>query len=185
MARHLLPFVEAGYGIVVPVYRGAHGTPGRTTEATLTADALGVYDALDTLLGAQVPPARRVAYGYSLGTTPAVSLAANRDVAGLIVEAGFDRLCTFHARRVKLLPMCWLMWSERHDVVERMAAVTAPLLVGHGGLDRALYPEEARALFDAASGPKDFRLYPNGTHVSLLQVGFAEAVLEFLAKLPR
>lgn len=180
-AVRMLPLLDRGYGMAMLVYRGSGGAPGTPSEAGFAADARALYDGLDGLMSDGIPPRRRVIHGYSLGTGVAVGLAAEREAAGLVLEAGFDRLCRFQEARTKGLPMCRLMWTERHDVIDRIGAIPMPVLFAHGGRDAAIPIAWAKALFAAAPEPKRFVTYPEGTHTDLMQSGLAEEMDGFIA----
>lgn len=182
MAQHMASFASLGIGIVIMRYRGQNGASGRPSEISIKGDALALYDQLDAILPEPVPAEKRFIYGFSLGTSPAVHVARNREVQGLVVEAGFDKLCRYQSKRLKGIPMCLLMWNERHEAVADIAHVRAPLLFGHGVQDKALPLEWAEALFSEAPDEKEFHTYRNGTHSNLLTQGFASEVLSFLKK---
>ena len=79
----LKPFLEQGYGLAALVFRGSSGLAGEPSEAAFAADARSLYDQLDGLMGAPVSKFDRLAYGYSLGSGVAVTLAAERGVGGV------------------------------------------------------------------------------------------------------
>jgi uncharacterized protein len=179
--RRLMPLAEAGYGLVMMEYRGSGATAGPPGEARFAADARALYDALDGLMGEEIPAARRVLHGFSLGTGVGGRLAAERPFAAVILEASFPSACLYYQKRFRGLPMCLLMWSERYDVIDRIGAVAAPKLFVHGGRDAAVPPDWGRALHDAAPGPKTFVLLEDGGHADLAAHGLIPAMRDFLA----
>jgi fermentation-respiration switch protein FrsA (DUF1100 family) len=68
----------------MPEYRGYGGNPGSPSEQGFYADAAAALNFLDEQ---GIAATRRVIYGESLGTGVAVHLAAQQDVAALILEA--------------------------------------------------------------------------------------------------
>jgi len=179
-AARLAPLLEQGNGLAMLVYRGSSGEGGVPSEAAFAADARALYDQLDALLGVVVPPERRVLHGFSLGSSVAAGLAKERAAAGLVLEATFDRCCRYYAQRFHL-PMCWLMWRERHDVVDKLAGVTVPKLFLHGAKDQAVPEAWARDLFAACVGEKQFVSYPNGEHADLMQHGALDEMAQWMA----
>lgn len=179
-AARLAPLLEQGNGLAMLVYRGSSGEGGVPSEAAFAADARALYDQLDALLGAAVPPQRRVLHGFSLGSSVAAGLAKDRAAAGLVLEATFDRCCRYYAQRFHL-PMCWLMWRERHDVVDKLAGVAVPKLFLHGAKDQAVPEAWARDLFAACVGEKQFVSYPNGEHADLMQHGALDDMAKWMA----
>lgn len=179
-AARLAPLLEQGHGLAMLLYRGSSGEGGEPSEANFAADARALYDQLDALLGVPVPPERRVLHGFSLGSSVAAGLAKDRPAAGLVLEATFDRCCRYYAQRFHL-PMCWLMWRERHDVVDKLVGVTVPKLFLHGAKDQAVPEAWARDLFAACVGEKQFVSYPNGEHADLMQHGALDAMAKWMA----
>ncbi|WP_371170603.1 alpha/beta hydrolase [Aliiroseovarius sp. 2305UL8-7] len=178
--KRLKSLVNLGYGIAVMEYRGSAKGAARAGEAEFARDANALYDKLDSVMGETIGPNNRVLHGFSLGTSIATQLAANRPAAALILESGFDQLCRFQARRWKGLPACKLMWAERHDVINSITSVDMPILVAHGALDQAIPLPWSEALFDAAPAPKEFMLYDDGAHGDLLDKGLADDIEAFL-----
>ncbi|HHI71238.1 MAG TPA: hypothetical protein ENJ91_09555 [Rhodobacteraceae bacterium] len=178
--RRLAPLIKLGYGLAVMEYRGSGATSGQASEENFASDARALYDQLDRIFEMDIQARNRVIHGYSLGSSIAVQLATSRDSSGLILEASFDRLCRFQQKRLHGLPMCLLMWKERHDVVDRIGDITAPLLLGHGERDKAIPPAWAKALFDRAPEPKMIKTYKEGTHTNLFSQGFVEDMDSFI-----
>ena len=181
----LTPLREKGYGLAMLRYRGAGGAAGRPSEAALKADALALYDQLDALMGARIPPERRVIHGFSLGSGLAAPLAAERPAAALVIEAGFASLCDYFTDKFKGAPFCWLMWTERYDSIGVIDRVAAPVLIAHGARDHAIPLDSARKLFAAAPEPKRFLPYPEGGHSNLPAQGFLDDLDEYLSEFAR
>ncbi len=184
-APRLRPLLDQGFGLAMLVYRGSSGAGGTPSEAAFTQDALALYDQLDTLLQQPIPAARRVLHGCSLGSSIAAGLAAARPAAGLILEATFDRCTRWYAQRLCGLPMDAWMWRERHDVIDKLAAVTTPKLFLHGARDEVIPIAWAKALYEAAVGEKRFVTYPQGGHADLAEHGALTDIAAFLRALPR
>ena len=180
--RRLQPLMDAGVGIVMLEYRGSGDAPGTPSEHALNVDALALYDQLDDLMGRSIPPEQRFLHGYSLGVSPATALASQRPAAGLVIEAGYDRLCRFQELRLRGIPMCRLMWAERHDVIERASNIAMPVLVSHGAQDTDVPQGWAKSLFDALPEPKRLVIFPEGNHTNLIAQGLDKQILDFLAE---
>lgn len=131
--------VLAGRHVIALEYRGGGGRPGRPSEATLKSDALV---AVDWALAKGKPV---VVHGYSLGSGLAVHVAKQRDVAAVILEAPYDRLCNLMTRNA-FLPACVLPGVQTWDTLADAAEVTAPVLILHGRSDRIIPPERSVAL---------------------------------------
>ncbi len=83
-APKIARMLESGFGVFYLNNRGYGGSAGKPTEANNVADAIAAYDHLRRL---GVPAESIVAYGESLGSGQAVRLAAERPVAGVVLEA--------------------------------------------------------------------------------------------------
>lgn len=170
------PLVRAGIGLLLVEYRGFGGNPGKPSEAGLLRDA---RSALDWLNGQGLPDGRVVLYGESLGSGVAVALAAERPVGAVVLEAPFTSVAEVAQKHYWYVPAKWLV-RDRFDSLARIAAVTAPLLVLHGGRDRTIPPMFGERLFAAASEPKQWAYFPEADHLDLWDWGAGEAVISFL-----
>jgi dipeptidyl aminopeptidase/acylaminoacyl peptidase len=168
------PLMEQGYGIAVMQYRGAPGTDGISSEVAFAQDARALYDGLDEVMGTQIAPQRRVLHGFSLGTGVAVTLASEREARLLILEASYARLCEYFSKRLRVVPMCALMWRERFDSLARISTIDMPVFFAHGAKDRALPLRMAERLFAEAVEPKSMTVYPQGGHSDLADHGVIE-----------
>ncbi len=181
-ARRLRLLADAGFGVAAMAYRGGGGVPGAPSESQLTADARAFLDGLDKLLGRPVTADQLVIYGVSLGTGLATIAASEVDLAALVLEAPFDRLCRAAENAYPIFPACLVMWDERYDSADRIADVDAPVLILHGSDDAIIPADLGKALFEAAEEPKVFELFDGARHYNLYSHGAFEAVTEFLAE---
>ncbi|MBF9034660.1 hypothetical protein HKCCE2091_10435 [Rhodobacterales bacterium HKCCE2091] len=177
--ERLMLLVEDGAGVAMLRYRGFEGLPGEPSELGFAEDARALYDALDDVMGQDVPPERRVLYGFSLGAGVGSRLAASRDFAGVILQGASDRTCRYYTRHLRGFPMCRLMWRERYDLVDHVVNAEAPVLVVHGTYDATVRTEEARALYDAAPNGHAFVELPGG-HVDLDRHGLDDVLRDFV-----
>lgn len=184
-APRLAPLLQRGFGLAILVYRGSSGEDGEPSEANFARDARALYDQLDTLLSTAIPADQRVLHGLSLGSSVASGLAGERAVAGLALEGTFDRCCRWFSGRAFGLPMCWLMWRERHDVVDKLAGNRTPKLFLHGERDTSVPIAWARALFDACAGEKEFVAFPEGAHHDLFNHGALDRLVGFAIRVCR
>jgi fermentation-respiration switch protein FrsA (DUF1100 family) len=158
-------------------YRGYGGSSGHPTEKGLLLDARAAYD----FAAAHVAPKRIVLFGESLGTGVAVALAAERPAGALILDAPFTSAADIGASAYPYVPVRWLIRDAfRSD--ERIANVSAPLLVLHGERDRIVPIRFGEKLFALARGPKRMARFPDGGHVDLDQYGAMDEVATFLAE---
>lgn len=178
------PFLAAGHGVLLVEWRGYGRNPGAPTEAGLAADARAALAFLDERGTAT---ADIVLYGESIGSGPAVTLAAERAAEGravgaVVLEAPFTSAAAVAQAHYPWLPAYWLV-RDRHDNLTRIAGIDAPSLIVHGARDRVVPAQLGRALFEAADEPKRIDLRPQAGHNDLYEHGAADTVLDFLASL--
>ena len=127
-------FGAAGFGVLMPEYRGYGGNPGSPSEQGFYADAAAALEFLDKQ---GIAGDRRVLYGESLGTGVAVHLAAQREIAGLILEAPFTSIADVAQDRFPFVPARFLV-SDRFDSLAVIGKVKAPILAsGDAGRRRS------------------------------------------------
>lgn len=175
-AGRLRWFAGVGYGVLMAEYRGFGGNAGIPTETGLLADGAA---ALDFLAADGIAPGRLVLYGESLGSGVAVSLAAQCEAAGLILEAPFTSVAEVAQYHYSFVPASALI-RDRFDSRAKIGHVRAPILVLHGERDRVVPVRFGRALFDAAPEPKEFWTAPDAGHENLTRYGAFEAIVDFL-----
>jgi fermentation-respiration switch protein FrsA (DUF1100 family) len=176
--ERMLRFAREGYGVLMPEYRGYGGNPGTPSESGLYADARA---ALGFLEHEGVAPNRLVLYGESLGSGVAVELAAQRDVAGVILEAPFTSVAEVAQCHFPYVPAARLV-IDRFDSRSRIDRVRASILVLHGERDRVVPVRFGRALFDAAPEPKKGWFVPEAGHEDLARYGALDAAVAFIER---
>lgn len=170
------PIAGWRYGLLIADYRGYGGNPGVPSEDGLLADARSALDALG-------PAAERaVLYGESLGSGVAVALAAERPVAGVILEAPFTSIADVAQTHYWYTPAKWLV-RDRFDSLTRIGRIGAPLLVLHGGRDDTIPPRLGRRLHETASEPKRLWFHAEANHIDLWERGADRAVRAFVSEL--
>lgn len=177
-ADRIRAFMQRGNGIFMLSYRGYGGSTGSPSERALVADGRLAYDAL---VARGVPPQQIVLYGESLGAGIAVPVAAEREVAALVLEAPFTSAVDVAARAYWFLPVRALMW-DRFEIVELIGKVDAPVLVLHGERDSVVPARLGRALYEAASEPRALALYPQAGHEDLYAHGAWQRIATFLSE---
>jgi fermentation-respiration switch protein FrsA (DUF1100 family) len=140
---------EAGLGAMAIDYRGYGGSTGAPTEAGLRLDARAAFDTIR-----KAAPGSRVAvFAESFGTGPAVALARERPVAGLLLSAPYASVRRLFELKGPPLPYRWLM-RDQFDSEAVIGGVAAPLMILHRTSDPDIPVGEARRLFAAAREPK-------------------------------
>jgi len=171
--------IADGTGLLALSYRGYGGSTGKPTEDGLMRDARAAYD----FTSARYPAKRIVLFGESIGTAVAIALAAERSVGGVILDAPFTSAIDVGAAAYPFAPVRWILKDTfRSD--QRIARVSAPILVLHGERDGVVPIGLSERLFVLAHEPKQMVRFPDGDHVNLDNYGAAKVVKKFLAELP-
>ena len=171
-------FKDAEIGVLLLAYRGYSGNSGVPNEQGLYADARAALDWLETngVAGTSI-----VLYGISLGTGVATKMAAERELAGVVLESPYTSTVDVAAWRFPVVPVTWLM-QDRFESLARIGAITEPLLVMHGDRDSVIPQHFGRQLFEAANQPKE-GFWPHGLgHNDIFDNGGFDTALEFIGR---
>ena len=171
--------LQASTGIFYLNNRGYGGSAGKPTEANNVADAIAAYDELRRR---GVPADKIVAYGESLGSGQAVRLAAERPLAGVVLEAPLTSAVDVGRSTYFFLPLSLLM-TDQYNIERHIHSVTAPILILHGEKDEVIPLEMGKRNYRAANDPKRMVTFPDGAHTDLFDHGAWETTLEFLRSL--
>lgn len=145
----------AGFSVFAYDYQGYGTSQGRPTEANAYADEFAAYDYL--ALNLATPPDRIIIFGRSVGSGPAVRLAARRPSAGLVLQSPF--LSAFRVlTRIPLLPF------DRFPNYKTIQHVHCPVLIMHGTGDKVIGMRHGEELFKLANEPKQFIAVPAADH---------------------
>lgn len=170
-----LDLIADGTGIVTLSFRGYAGSSGHPSEQGLLRDAAAAY----AFTTARYNADKIVAWGFSLGSGVAVALAAEQPVGKLILEAPYTSTVDVAASLLPIFPMR-LMIRDPFRSDQRIARVTAPLLIMHGGRDFTIPTVFGERLFALANEPKRFVRFPDGGHNDLDSYGALEMARRFI-----
>lgn len=160
-----------GLDVLIFDYRGYGRSEGEPVgERELYADADAAYDFLTKERG--VAPGSVVLYGQSLGTAAAIDLASRRECGALVVESGLSSAADMAGAIMPWLPRFVRgLTKNKLDSASKIARVSCPVLVVHGGRDDLIPAEQGRRLFDAAREPKHLKIIEGAGHNDLSNVG--------------
>jgi uncharacterized protein len=176
--ERLLRFAREGYGVLMLEYRGYGGNPGAPSETGFYTDGRA---ALAFLERQGVASNRLVLYGESLGSGVAVALAAEHQIAALILEAPPTSVAEVAQCHFPFVPAARLV-TDRFDSLSRISRVKVPILVLHGESDRVVPIRFGRALFNAAPEPKEGWFVPDAGHEDLARYGALDVVVAFIER---
>lgn len=175
-ARKIRVYLDAGYGIFAPDYRGFGGNPGSPSEAGLQNDALA---ARAFIVREGIDESALFYHGESLGSGVANWLAAQHPPRGLILDAAFSSLADAAQEMYPWLPVRPIIW-DRFPSVEYLRTHQSPLLILHGEKDDTISYEHSERLLAAHSGPKQRVAFPEGSHNDLYDYGAGAIVVSWI-----
>jgi hypothetical protein len=128
-----------------------------------------------------VAPSRLVLYGESLGSGVAVALAAQHEVAALILEAPPTSVAQVAQCHFPYVPAAQMV-TDRFDSLSRIGKVKAPVLILHGERDKVVPVRFGRALFSAAPEPKEGWFALEAGHEDLARYGGLDVAVAFIER---
>ena len=147
-----------GFSVLAYDYEGYGTSDGRPGEQAAYDDEDAAYEYLTSTI--HVPPAKLIIFGRSLGSGPAVHLAARKNVAGLILQSPF--VSAFRVLiRIPVLPY------DKFPNSKDIQNVHCPVLIIHGDSDSVIAPWHGRKLYALANEPKRFVAVPGADHNDL------------------
>ena len=165
----------ADHAVYVMHYRGYGGSSGSPSEQALVADALTLYDLL------QSKHSDITVIGRSLGSGVAVQLAAQRKVAQLLLITPFDSLSALAQRQFPFFPVKWLL-KDTYNSVAYAPAISSRTLVLLAEQDEIIGRAHTEALYRAFTpGIATLKSY-SGSHNTNLP---ASQLAAWLAKAAR
>jgi fermentation-respiration switch protein FrsA (DUF1100 family) len=154
-------YQSRGISVLAYDYPGYGTSSGRPTERGIFLAAEAAYDYLRESKG--VPAAHIIPLGRSIGSGPAVHIAANREVGGLIIESAFTSAFRVMTKR-RLLP-----W-DRFNNLAAIRRVQAPVLMIHGTDDRIIPFWHAERLQAALRVPNAHFWVAGAGHNNLIEM---------------
>lgn len=146
------PLVEAWRptraGLLLVDYRGYGSSTGRATVAGVTTDGLAAWDWLASQ--PEIDSARIVVFGRSVGSGPALHVAARRPIAGVVLESAFTSLRAMARHHYPVFPSA--LAGSGFDNLGAIARVEAPALLIIGDRDAIVPSRMGHELAAAAAG---------------------------------
>ncbi len=169
-------YLARGLGVFMLSYRGYSGSTGQPTEYRNVADAKLAYEAL---LQDGVAAADIILYGELLGSGVAVQLAAEKPVAGVVLDAPYTSIVDVAVGAYPFFPVRWFLF-DRYETLRFLPDVHAPLLVVHGEADEVIPVAMGRAVYAAANGPKEIVTFPGAGHSDHHLFGSGEEIYRWI-----
>lgn len=147
---HVLAMEYPGYGIY----------PGPTTAEQIVEDALSVWEYLTEGIG--IRPADIMLFGRSLGSGPAIELAAQVNPCALLLMTAYVSIREVVASLAGRMAS-WLV-HERFRNIENIRDVKCPTFLIHGLRDTLIPPTHSQELHQACGGPASLLLSNDMDH---------------------
>lgn len=163
-AEKIRMWLNWGYGVYLPTYRGYHGNAGSPTEQGLYSDARASLAALENRFN--IPRKHIVLYGESLGTGIATQMAEEGDEKAVVLEVPYTSIPDIGSARYPFVPIFWLAW-DRFESYNKIRFIKSPLLILKAGHDTVIPSILAQRLFDRALEPKQLVVNPTADHMEI------------------
>ncbi len=165
-------------------YRGYGHSEGKPSEAGVYRDAEAAYEYLVNTKGTN--PKAIISFGQSLGTAVAAHLAANRQVAGVVLEAPFPSASRVARKVFWFLPGVSFLVHGQFDTQVWLKEIHAPVLIVHCSQDPVIPFQFGQEVYDAALPPKNFLQISGYCHEECSLIAptqYRTALQEFLISL--
>jgi uncharacterized protein len=148
-------FLRDAPGNVLAVeYRGYGHSEGQPSEHSLYEDAGTAYDYLVNVK--HIDPKTIISFGQSLGTAVAAHLAAQKQVAAVILEAPFPSASRLAKLIFRFLPGFSFLVRGQFDTQTRVQEIHAPIFIVHCREDPVLPFTLGQEVYAASNPPKTF-----------------------------
>ncbi|UVC10894.1 alpha/beta fold hydrolase [Rhizobium sp. TH2] len=152
-------WIASGYGVIAPAARGYPRSSGAADGEMMQQDALAVHDwAVKAYPGHPV-----IVFGQSLGTSPAIRVAAHRKVAGAVLVSPFKSMLSLVQEKIPYLPISLLLKSPFRTDLD-IGAVTVPIIIFHGDRDTLVPIASGKALVAIAKTDVSFEVIAGAGH---------------------
>ena len=118
-----------------------------------------------------------------MGTGLAQYVAAERDVAAVILDAPYVKMCELMTRQ-SYLPACYMPFVQKWNSAALVPRLSAPVLVQHGTADQLIPVQHGKRLSDlmkAAGLDVTLHMVEGASHSNLAgQPGYPDRINAFL-----
>jgi fermentation-respiration switch protein FrsA (DUF1100 family) len=168
---------RAGFNVFAYDYEGYGTSEGKPGEKASYEDEAAAYEFLAVNL--KTAPDRIIIFGRSVGTGPAVYIAARRPSAGLVLQSPF--VSAFRVlTRIPLLPF------DRFPNSRNIRHVHSPVLIMHSRADSVIPFWHGQKMFELANAPKHSFWTQNAGHNEMdMAAGYFESLQKFASTLEK
>mmetsp|Transcript_11851 Transcript_11851/g.28319 ORF Transcript_11851/g.28319 Transcript_11851/m.28319 type:complete len:481 (+) Transcript_11851:221-1663(+) len=139
-----------GVHVLIPEYPGYGCAPGSPNELSVNRNVETAYDFAVNAM--HWDPARIILFGRSIGTGPAIKLASENEVGGLVLVSPYTSVKDMVRTHAGIVTS-WLTaeLTNMFPNIDMMPAVACPSLIVHGAKDKVIPSEQALRLHAASS----------------------------------
>lgn len=188
-------FAKEGYTVLIFDYSGYGKTPGKPSQDVLIEDSRAV--ARYVLANEKWQKLPFIVFAQSLGGAVAVTTLAEDEAFAkavdlLVVESSFDSYRNLARAKMLFSPLTWLLSpltylliDDYRSPADAIAKLKMPKIIVHGSADQVVFFKSGKALYEAASPPKEFWEIPFGNHTEGFILGspYRAELLERFQKL--
>ncbi|MEO9869018.1 alpha/beta hydrolase [Ekhidna sp.] len=157
------PFVDMGFEVLIPDYRGYGKSTGKRSDKKLLRDADELYSFAKTLEKEE----RIILFGRSLGSTFASYLAGKNTPRKVILETPFYSLKDVAKDVIPIYPTSYLL-SYQFKSFEYLKTADSPIYIFHGTDDEVVPYESGKRLFESIEGNSKLFTIEGGHHNDLM-----------------
>ena len=168
---YLADLASEGITVAAVDYPGYGFSAGSPDEEGCYRAVHRLYDWLVEVRGFN--PTNIIVSGFSIGTGPAVELAATHPVGGLVLEASY-------LSAPRIVTQVRLLFSDPFPNLKRIKAVKCPIIFFHGTDDCIIPYKHGQALYDLANEPKRFISVEGAGHNNIARTYGFNAYLRIL-----
>lgn len=177
----VLPFLKAGYTVILPEYEGFGGIEGTPSQRNMEENMRATIKFLNDK---GVKNKDIVLYGHSLGTYMATyvasKLAGDEKFDALILESPFTSLTDVaDIASYGLFPVKVVV-RDKYNSYDLIDKIGTRLMIAHGTEDPTVPYELGVKLFEKATGQKRFYGVKGANHRNLPENGFLNEALKWL-----
>ena len=176
-AYRIKKYIDEGYGIFLPAYRGFSGNKGHPSEKNLYNDSKKIVEWLINKFS--INKKQIVLYGESLGTAVAVELAQYQDYKAVILESPFTSVAEVAQKMYPIYPVKYLIW-DKFDNVSKINNLISPILFIHGKKDEIVPFKLGKKLYEKCKVKKNYLYIDEAMHNNLYEYGIADKIINFI-----
>lgn len=171
--RHFEVISDDGFNVLLTGYPGYAGNDGRPSRDTLMETARAGHDWLRQQ--PWVDAGRIIAMGRSVGSGPAAELAAERELAALVLLSPFSSVAAF----ARQFGAPGFLVRDRFDNQARLDEFAGPVLVFHGQRDAVIPYSHGRSLAERSPSVDLVTLDCGHNDCPYFDTAFRQRLLDF------